>query len=99
MQTATSPKGLKLLSTTEVCVMLGVSVLTLWRRRDEGYFQEGYHFIRIGTKKRSSFRWTSLHKFTRKRGDTVSDDDDMTKLLLVLTAQSETTFYKKYRYK
>ena len=57
MQTATSPKGLKLLSTNEVCAMLGVSILTLWRRRDEGYFKEGYHFIRIGTAKRSSFRW------------------------------------------
>ena len=57
MQTATSPKGLKLLSTNEVCEIFGVSEDTLWRRRKDGYFVEGYHYIRIGTLKRSQFRW------------------------------------------
>ena len=51
MQTATSPKGLKLLSTNEVCEIFGVSEDTLWRRRKDG------HYIRIGTLKRSQFRW------------------------------------------
>ena len=57
MQTATSPKGLKLLSTNEVCEIFGVSEDTLWRRRKDGYFVEGYHYIRIGTNKRSKFLW------------------------------------------
>ena len=57
MQTATTSKGEKLLSTYDVCEIFGVSEDTLWRRRKEGYFVEGYHYIRIGTKKRSKFRW------------------------------------------
>tara|TARA_E500000331_G_scaffold213734_1_gene204978 strand:- start:287 stop:559 length:273 start_codon:yes stop_codon:yes gene_type:complete len=57
MQIATNPKGLKLLSTYDVCETFGVSDDTLWRRRKDGYFVEGYHYIRIGTLKRSQFRW------------------------------------------
>ena len=57
MQQAAPPKREKLLSTYDVCELLGVSDDTLWRRRKEGYLVEGYHFIRIGNLKRSSFRW------------------------------------------
>ena len=57
MQTATTSKGEKLLSTQDVCEFFGVSEDTLWRRRKDGYFVEGYHYIRIGTLKRSTFRW------------------------------------------
>ena len=57
MQTAATPRREKLLSTQDVCEFYGVSDDTLWRKRKAGYFVEGYHYIRIGTLKRSTFRW------------------------------------------
>ena len=57
MHTAVIPKREKLLSTQDVCEFFGVSDDTLWRKRKAGYFVEGYHYIRIGTLKRSQFRW------------------------------------------
>jgi hypothetical protein len=57
MQSATSPKREKLLSTQDVCEFYGISDDTLWRRRKDGYFVEGYHYIRVGTNKRSKFLW------------------------------------------
>tara|TARA_S200000501_G_C20244782_1_gene491737 strand:+ start:203 stop:475 length:273 start_codon:yes stop_codon:yes gene_type:complete len=57
MQQVATPKREKLLSTQDVCEFYGVSDDTLWRKRKAGYFVEGYHYIRIGTLKRSTFRW------------------------------------------
>ena len=39
-------QGEQFLTTSKLCKLLDISVFTLWRRRDEGYFVMGIHYFK-----------------------------------------------------
>ena len=45
------------LKTSEAVDALGISEATLYRRKAEGWFVQGVHFVTTGPFKRSSFLW------------------------------------------
>ena len=54
--TAPIPGG-EYLTTKEAVVALGISKATLYRRKNEGFFQRGVHYVTTGPSPTSSFLW------------------------------------------
>ncbi len=44
----------RFLTTNKLCKLLDVSVFTLWRRRDEGYFVLGEHYFKVNPNNKNS---------------------------------------------
>jgi hypothetical protein len=47
-------QGKEFLTTANLCKLLDISVFTLWRRRDEGYFVMGIHYFKTNPEKKNS---------------------------------------------
>ena len=47
-------QGEQFLTTSKLCKLLDISVFTLWRRRDEGYFVMGIHYFKTNPEKKNS---------------------------------------------
>ena len=54
--TAPIPGG-EYLTTKEAVIALGISKATLYRRKNEGFFQLGIHYVTTGPSATSSFLW------------------------------------------
>ena len=54
--TAPIPGG-EYLTTKEATIALGISKATLYRRKNEGFFQRGIHYVTTGPSPTSSFLW------------------------------------------
>jgi hypothetical protein len=54
--TAPIPGG-EYLTTKEAVIALGISKATLYRRKNEGFFQRGVHYVTTGPKATSNFLW------------------------------------------
>ena len=54
--TAPIPGG-EYLTTKEVVPALGISKATLYRRKSEGFFQRGVHYVTTGPSRQSNFLW------------------------------------------
>ena len=54
--TAPIPGG-EYLTTKEAVVALGISKATLYRRKNEGFFQHGIHYVTTGPSPTSNFLW------------------------------------------
>ena len=54
--TATIPGG-EYLTTKEAVIALGISKATLYRRKNEGFFQHGIHYVTTGPSPTSNFLW------------------------------------------
>lgn len=50
------PSG-EYLRTEETVIALGISKATLYRRKNEGFFQRGVHFVTTGPSATSTFLW------------------------------------------
>ena len=54
----TSPiPGGEYLNTRELTLVLGISKATLYRRKSEGFFQRGVHYVTTGPSPTSTFLW------------------------------------------
>ena len=49
--------GGEYLTTKEATIALGISKATLYRRKNEGFFQRGIHFVTTGPSPTSNFLW------------------------------------------
>ena len=58
--------GGEYLTTKEAVLALGISKATLYRRKNEGFFQRGVHYVTTGPSATSNFCGTS-RKFVRFR--------------------------------
>ena len=56
------------LKTPEATEALGISTATLYRRKAEGYFLHGIHYVTTGPTKRSSFLW-NVEECRKVQGD------------------------------
>ena len=54
--TAPIPGG-EYLTTKEAVIALGISEATLYRRKNEGFFQLGIHYVTTGPSATSNFLW------------------------------------------
>ena len=54
--TAPIPGG-EYLTTKEAVIALGISKATLYRRKNEGFFQRGVHYVTTGPSAASNFLW------------------------------------------
>ena len=54
--TAPIPGG-EYLTTKEAVIALGISKATLYRRKNEGFFQLGIHYVTTGPSATSNFLW------------------------------------------
>ena len=54
--TAPIPGG-EYLTTKEAVIALGISKATLYRRKNEGLFQRGVHYVTTGPSATSNFLW------------------------------------------
>ena len=54
--TAPIPGG-EYLTTKEATNALGISKSTLYRRKNEGFFQRGIHYVTTGPSATSNFHW------------------------------------------
>ena len=54
--TAPIPGG-EYLTTKEATITLGISKATLYRRKNEGFFQRGVHYVTTGPSATSNFLW------------------------------------------
>ena len=54
--TASIPGG-EYLTTKEAVIALGISKATLYRRKNEGFFQRGVHYVTTGPSATSNFLW------------------------------------------
>ena len=54
--TAPIPGG-EYLTTKEAVIALGISKATLYRRKNEGFFQRGVHYVTTGPSATSNFLW------------------------------------------
>ena len=54
--TAPIPGG-EYLTTKEATIALGISKATLYRRKNEGFFQPGVHYVTTGPSATSNFLW------------------------------------------
>lgn len=54
--TAPIPGG-EYLTTKEAVIALGISKATLYRRKNEGFFQCGVHYVTTGPSATSNFLW------------------------------------------
>ena len=45
------------LTTKEAVIALGISKATLYRRKNEGFFQRGVHYVTTGPSATSNFLW------------------------------------------
>ena len=61
------PRGTYLKS-HEAVDALGISEATLYRRKAEGYFLHGIHYVTTGPTKRSSFLW-NVEECRKVQGD------------------------------
>lgn len=61
------------LKTPEAVEALGISKATLYRRKAEGYFLQGIHFVTTGPAKRSSFLW-NVEECRKVQGDWTSPE-------------------------
>ena len=54
--TAPIPGG-EYLTTKEAVIALGISKATLYRQKNEGFFQRGVHYVTTGPSATSNFLW------------------------------------------
>ena len=52
--------GGEYLTTKEAALALGISKATLYRRKNEGFFQRGVHYVTTGPSATSNFLWNIL---------------------------------------
>ena len=50
--------GGEYLTTKEAALALGISKATLYRRKNEGFFQRGVHYVTTGPSATSNFLWS-----------------------------------------
>ena len=56
-------QGEQFLTTSKLCKLLDISVFTLWRRRDEGYFVMGIHYFKTNPEKNISHEFKNNEIF------------------------------------
>ncbi len=62
-------EGEKFLTTSKLCKLLDISVHTLWRRREEGYFLIGVHFFKVNPKATNSQIIWDVEKVIKQFGE------------------------------